>query len=105
MNRTEVSFWKLRSKRAYDEMISANSASRGLLVKRNKQERHQGSIVRRVDVDTLTQCGRRAQLFFKSANGQGPKATMSASECKRALSLVEREREMNGERRRRKTAD
>lgn len=104
MNRTEVSFWKLRSKRAYDEMISANSASRGLLV-RNKQERHQGSIVRRVDVDTLTQCGGRAQLFFKSANGQGPKATMSASECKRALSLVEREREMNGERRRRKTAD
>lgn len=89
MNRTEVSFWKLRSKRAYDEMISANSASRGLLVRRNKQERH----VRRVDVDTLTQCGRRAQLFFKSANGQGPKATMSASECKRALSLVERERE------------
>lgn len=77
-------------------------------MRRNKQERrHQGSIVRRVDVDTLTQCGRRrrAQLFFKSANGQGPKATMSASECKRALSLVEREREMNGERRRRKTAD
>lgn len=76
-------------------------------MRRNKQERrHQGSIVRRVDVDTLTQCGRRrTQLFFKSANGQGPKATMSASECKRALSLVEREREMNGERRRRKTAD
>lgn len=63
-------------------------------MRRNKQECHQGSIVRRVDVDTLTQCGgRRAQLFFKSANGQGPKATMSASECKRALSLVERERE------------
>lgn len=45
-------------------MISANSASRGLLVRRNKQERHQGSIVRRVDVDTLTQCGRRAALSY-----------------------------------------